>query len=133
MCFRLQLMIHPEQHFGTDILCPVFQTPRCPLLLFLMALGHVGRLGRGAGLVLAWMRGPLSLPEVEGDQGVTGMQLQCFTDVLVRYRVVVPAVLYVIVDIDLDRFDLDITIGVYGQRLQCRFVQLFESLPAVAR
>lgn len=42
-------------------------------------------------------------------------------------------VLYVVVDIDLDRFDVDIAVGLARQRFEGGLVELFEGLATVAR
>jgi hypothetical protein len=78
------------------------------------------------------MGGDLALPEVEADQVLAGVQLQGFADVLVGNGVVVALVLDVVVDVDLDRLDLDEAVGVARQRPEGGFVQLFEGLAAVA-
>ena len=79
------------------------------------------------------MGGDLALPEVHADQVLAGMQFQGFADVLVGHGVVMALVLNVVVDVDLDRLDLDEAVGVARQWPESRLVQLFERLAAVAR
>jgi hypothetical protein len=55
MVLYVQLAADPGQDIGADILRPVFKSPRGPLMVFLVALGHVGRLGGGAGIALTGM------------------------------------------------------------------------------
>ena len=78
------------------------------------------------------MGGDLALPEGHGDQVFAGVQLQGFADVLVGNGVAMALVLDVVVDVDLDRLDLDEAVGVARQRPQGGLVQLFEGLAAVA-
>ena len=68
----------------------------------------------GSSVVFAWMRGDLALPEGQGNQSVTGVQLKSLTNVLMRYRVVMLLILHVIVDVDLDRFDIYISVWMLG-------------------
>ena len=133
MGFGFELRGNPAQGFRADVLCPVLQSPRCPLLVFLVVLGHVGRFGGPAGLVLAGMRGHRLLAEVERDQGVAGVQLQGLTHVVVRDRVVMLLVLHVVVDIDLHRLDIDVTVGLTGQGSEGGLIELLKRLAAVAR
>ena len=58
----------------------------------------------------ARMRRYQLLAEVDLHQRVAGMQLELLTDVLVRDRIVMLLVLYVIVDVDLDRLDVNVAI-----------------------
>lgn len=44
-----------------------------------------------------------------------GVQFQGLADLLVWYRVVVLLMLHVVVDVDINRLDIDIAIGVAGQ------------------
>ena len=46
-------------------------------------------------------------------QGIARMELQLLTHILVRHRVMVLLIADVIVDVDLDRFDGDIAIGMH--------------------
>ena len=71
--------------------------------------------------------------EVERDQRVTGVQFQCLAHVLVWNRVVMLLVVHVVVDIDLDRLDIDIAVGVARQWFESRLVESLERLTAVAR
>lgn len=91
---------------------------RGPLLLLLMALVHVAGLGGGTGSMLTRMGRHRPLTEVQGDQGVNGVQLQGLADVLMRYRVMMLLIVHVIVDVDLHRLDLDIAVSLRGQRPQ---------------
>ena len=64
-------------------------------------------------------------------QGIARMELQLLTHILVRHRVMVLLIADVIVDVDLDRFDGDIAIGMHRQWSQCRAVQLLKRLASV--
>ncbi len=63
------------------------------------------------------MGGHRLLAEVQCDQRPAGVQLQGFTHVLMRDRVVMFLVRHVVVDIDLDRLDVDLVVGVTGKGL----------------
>ena len=78
---------------------------------------HVHCIGGDPGGMFAQVAGNESLAEVKLDDGVTGMQLQAFANILVWHRVVVPLILDVVVDIDLDGFDVDIPIRLFRQWL----------------
>ena len=106
--------------------------PRCPLLLGLVALGHVCRIRRKARCVLARVCRHQLSSEVSFHQRVTGVEFELLADVLMGYRVAVLFVLDVIVDIDLDRLDGHIPVGLAGERLQGRLVQLFKRRAAAA-
>ncbi len=64
-------------------------------------------------------------------QSVTRMELQLLTHILVWHRVMVLLIADVIVDVDLDRFDGDIAIGIHWQWSQCRAVQLLKCVTSV--
>ena len=79
------------------------------------------------------MGGHRLLAEVECDQRVAGVQFQGLAYVLMRHRVVVCLVLHVVVDIDLDRLDVDVAVGVAGQRFERGLVELLERQATVTR
>lgn len=64
-------------------------------------------------------------------QCVACMELQLLTHILVWHRVMVPLIADVIVDVDLDRFDGDIALGMHRQWSQCRAVQLLKCVTSV--
>ena len=98
-----------------------------------MARGHVGGFRGHPGTVGPDMRGHRLGPEVERDQRVTGVQLEALTHVLVRYRVMMLLILHVVVDIDFDRLDIDITVRMPRQRLEGRSIEHLEHLFPIAR
>ena len=69
---------------------------------------------------------------VDLDQGVGGVQLQFLADIRMRHRVQVALVVDVIVDVDLDRLDCGVAVGVGRQRLECGTIDALEGLPAMA-
>ena len=71
--------------------------------------------------------------EVDVQSFIPGMHLQLLSNVLMWNRVVVIVVLNVIVDIDLDLFDVNVLVGLTWQSTQGRSVQSFERLFPVSR
>ena len=69
------------------------------------------------GPVLARVRGDPLLPEVEFNQRFTGVQVQLLAHVLVRHRVIMAPVLDMVINVDRDRFDGDVAVGVPGPRV----------------
>ena len=79
-----------------------------------MACGHMGRVSGEPGPVLARVGGDPLLPEVEFDQRFTGVQVQLLAHVLVRHRVIMVPILDMVINVDRDRFDGDVAVGVPG-------------------
>ena len=57
-----------------------------------------------------------ALPEVEFNQGVGGVQFEFLPDELVRYGVVMPLIVHVVVDMDGNRLNVDVVPGLWRQR-----------------
>jgi hypothetical protein len=70
--------------------------------------------------------------KINFQQVLAGMNFYRFADTVMQDRVQVSVVLDVIIDSDLDPLDIDKLIGLFGQRLQRRPVQLLKLLPTVA-
>ena len=104
----------PDQGVRSDIPGPALEASGRPLLLFLMAGGHVPWLGGDAVLMAAWVTGDQLLPEVDLHQSLTGMEVYLLADILVRHRVIMALELNVVVDVDPATPDLDVLIGVFG-------------------
>ena len=79
----VKLSTDPGKDIGTDILGPVLQSARCPLMVFLVASGHMGRLCGDTGIALSRMGCDRLLAEVHADQGLANVQFQCFAHILV--------------------------------------------------
>ena len=110
----LELPAHPRVHRRSHLPGPAQQALGGPLVLCPMACGHVGRVSGEPGPVLARVGGDPLLPEVEFDQRFTGVQVQLLAHILVRHRVIMVPILDMVVDIDRDRFDGDVAVGVPG-------------------
>ena len=129
----IKALTDPGEHLGADVLGPVLEPSRVPLLLLAMTRGHVTGLGGHAWPIGPGMTGDLLLAKVELDEVLTGVQLDLLTDILVRDRVVVLIELDVVVDVDLAAANVDIRVRVLGQRFERGLVQGLEGLLAVTR
>ena len=111
-----ELPAHPGMDVGAELPGPALEAAGGPVLLRPVALGHVGRVGREAVAVAAGMGGDAALPEVEFNQGVGGVQFEFLPDELVRYGVVMPLIVHVVVDMDGNRLNVDVVPGLWRQR-----------------
>ena len=110
----LELPAHPRAHVRSHLPGPAQQALGGPLVLCPMACGHVRRVSGEPGPVLARVGGDPLLPEVEFDQRFTGVQVQLLAHVLVRHRVIMVPILDMVINVDRDRFDDDVAVGVPG-------------------
>lgn len=93
-----------------------------------MSDGHMTCNGGGARVILSGVAAYALVVEVNLNQLIFGMQFQLLTYQVVRHRVKVLIVLYMVIDIHLDGFNIGIVISLPGQRRQGGFIQRLEPL-----
>ena len=111
----LKLPAHPRAHRRSQFPGPEHQALGGPLVLWPMACEHVGRVSGEPGPVLARVGGDPLLPTIEFDQRFTGVQVRLLVHVMVRYRVIMVPILDMVINVERDRFDGDVPVGVPGQ------------------
>ena len=121
------------QHKGarSDVSSPLFKTPWGPALLLAVTFRHVLRERAHPRDGFTWMARD-QLFAGDRPEAVCRLHGAPVADpILVWHRVMVLLIADVIVDVDLDRFDGDIAIGMHRRWSQCRAVQLLKCVTSV--
>lgn len=113
MGFLFQPFANPAQGARSDVSSPLFKTPWGPALLLAVTFRHVLRERAHPRDGFTRMARDQLLLVIDLKQGIARMELQLLTHILVWHRVMVLLITDVIVDVDLDRFDGDIAIGMH--------------------
>lgn len=113
MRFFCQTLADPCECVGPHTGRPVFQPPRGPLLVMAVALRHMLCRGTVTRMKTSRMAGDHLPLRPDLKQVVEGMEFHRFTDVLMRYRVMMLLIFDVIIDIDLRFFDVAVSPWLY--------------------